>query len=499
MGDQISTVAFSREHVLDAFGKSPSAEYLADYLTHLRATDVLVEAKYVDRHFLDDYVQFYSRAFEPPVPHCKRHHFFCTGEEGSLEKVLEAVHGPQEERDQAHAILRSRYLGFVVQRPLRNTPMGRTVLCTYSGDNERLYTVVRTYRAHVLGLELQVDGLAYQQQDGGAAVCASTALWSAFQQVARLSGERTPTPAAVTRAARSPFPASHGLGDGDMARAIDALGYAADRFKPGDNTPLFRAQVASFLRSRHPVLLLLSSATAGVGHAVTVTGYRESEPASVDIGPAKLLVRGADATTLYVHDDNLGSHAHYEFFDYFAPGGPKGLYLLRGRSKGPGANPNWWPPDVWQVDGALVPKPEKVRLPIEQLYALLVRVGTLFKKSISSTVGQPAPALALDAYYASGVSVHGTVCGEQYLRTDAATWHRTHTLPRHVAIIEITQPGTAWAVEFVFDATTLLQHQQGPLAILCPRVSRQSTVGRVVEALAVQMGVRPAFGNPPSP
>ena len=244
--------------------------------------------------------------------------------------------------------------------------------------------------------------------------------------------------------------------------------------------------------------MLLSSASAGVGHAVTVTGYRESEPASITIGPARLLVRGAEATTLYVHDDNLGSHAHYEFFDYFAPGGPKGLYLLRGRSNVVGPKPSWWRPDVWQVDGALVPKPEKVRLPIEQLYALLVRVGTVFEKSISSALGQPAPAFALDAYYASGVSVQGTVCGERYLRTDAATWHRTHTLPRHVAIIEITQPGMGWAVEFVFDATTLLQHQQGPLAILCPRVNHQSVVGRVVEALAVQMGARPAFGNPPS-
>ncbi|MEZ4328407.1 MAG: hypothetical protein R3B40_24505 [Polyangiales bacterium] len=458
----------------------------------------MVETKYVDRHFLDDFVEFYSRAFEPPPPHCSRFHFFAEpSDPEGFERLLDRA--PSSEADRVHVQreLQSRYLGFVVRRPLPKRPMGRTVLRTYSGDPDRLYTVVRAYRAHLLGMELRVDGLAYQQQDGGAAVCASTALWSAFQRVAYMSGERTPTPAAVTRAARSPFPASHGLADGDMARAIDALGYTAERLKPGDNSPLFRAQVASFLRSGHPVVLLLgapASSGSGVGHAVTLTGYRESVPARVDVGASQLWVRGAAAEVVYVHDDNLGSHAHFEFQ---ADPSTSDLNLLRGRSTGP--QTNWWTPDVWRVDGALVPKPNKVRMPIEQLYALKAMLSKWVQETLELAGEEAPPPIVMDGYFASGIDVQRSVVGNPYRPDDARHWQRHHTLPRHVAVIEVSDMQGLSLAAFVFDATTLAHHQRGALALLCPAIDPGSTLGATMRMLGQHFEITPAFGAAAAP
>jgi hypothetical protein len=501
MNEQVVTATFTPDIILRCFGESVSAHYLAEYLGALGATEILIEPQYVDRHFLEDYVEFYAKSFRTPPPHCQRLHFFSGGDDGPrLSELVRQAHVSDERLKEVEATLNRRYVGFVVQRPLRRAAMGRTVLRTYPGDPQRQFTVVRTYRAHVLGMKLSVEGLAYQEQDGGAAVCASTALWSAFQQVAHLSGERTPTPTAVTRAARSPFPAAHGLGDGDMARAIATLGYAADRLKPAGNTALFRAQVSSFLRSRHPVVLLLSATTnsrQGVGHAVTLTGYRESSPAYVQVGPSKELLRGASTSILYVHDDNLGSHAHYEFLDKPGVNGYPELFLLRGRSdKG---TRHWWTPDEWRVDGALVPKPQKVRLPIEQLQTLMVEIGQLFRSVLLAVSQRPVSAIVLDAYYASGVEVQRRVTGSRFLSSDAEKWQRTHTLPRHVAIVEIAGPRGSVLLEFIFDATTLVQHQEGALAVLCPGVTADSTIGRVMAEIAQVYGSDIAFGGPQRP
>jgi len=248
---------FSRTTILEFFPQCTSVEYLFEYLGELGAKSIVIEDRYVDRHFLDDYADYYSRTFNVPSAHCKRLHFFML-DAATLLEHLQTAHASAKGLREGGEALTAHYLGYVVRRPLDDASVGRTILRTYEPDSgRRNYTVVRDYDVHVMGLHLRVQGLAYQQQDGGAAVCASTALWSALQKVAKDEGERTPTPTNVTRAAGSPFPTSHGLGDDEMARAIAALGYSADRFATIDNHPLFRAQVASFLRSQLPVVLLL--------------------------------------------------------------------------------------------------------------------------------------------------------------------------------------------------------------------------------------------------
>jgi hypothetical protein len=195
---------FTRENFgYDFEGGPAQVEYLWAYLEEMGARCFVREPNYVDRHYLDDFTHYYARAFRPPKAHCHRLHYFQRPADQLNNMLDEFFSGSNREASEVR--LNECYLGFVVRRPLRGAPMGRTVLRTYEGDAGRLFTVVRPYRVHLGAVRLRVDGLAFQQQDVGAAVCASTSLWCALQKVAHMAGQRTPTPSTITNASESPL------------------------------------------------------------------------------------------------------------------------------------------------------------------------------------------------------------------------------------------------------------------------------------------------------
>ncbi len=421
-----------------------SVEYIANYLTELGAASVLYETHYVDRHYLDDFTDYYARSFDPPATTGSRFHFFnltCGALDGLLDQAYTSEHA--DARDQIEAQLEDAYLGFVVRRPLAGAPIGRTVLKTYPADGRRHYAVVRPYKVNVAGLRLTIEGLAYQQQDRGAAVCASTALWSALQRVAYVAGHRTPTPSSITRAANSPFPAAHGLHELQMATALATLGYVADQFSPAENRGLFRAKLVACLDSQLPVILLIArkietgSGIRDVGHAVTVTGY--SEPKStVEVRGLRrefmpLRMKGGSVEVLYVHDDNLGSHAHYELRDSAEKDadGYEKLLLYRGRSNA--ADEPWWVPDKWTIRGALVPKPAKLRLPIENLFSTI-----LWLRKLLEDVVFPGIELAFAPRFAAGTEYKRALLENAQLDLPQKRPFLSElALPRHVGVLSV--------------------------------------------------------------
>lgn len=458
-----------------------SVEYLHRYLTDLGVRSILHEEHYIDRHFRDDYAHYYARSFDSPDTTCQRVHFFAGSLAEDIENSFREVYACQSDWCRIEGNLQHSYVGFVVRRPLAGARIGRTVLKTYPVAKRRLYGVVRPHRVHVAGLELRVEGLAYQQQDRGAAVCASTALWSALQRVSYMTGHRTPTPHEITRAAKSPFPASHGLEDSQMAEAISALGYDADQFSPEGNRRLFRAKLAACIRSQLPVVLLMTmkeKTRAGdrtVGHAVTVTGYSEPnkvEGVEVEDSVAPLPMRSASLKTLYVHDDNLGSHAHYELEDsdgIDTEGRPK-LCVYRGcRSK---TVIQGWTPDTWDVEKALVPKPDKLRFPIEDLLSSLV-----WLRPWAELPFEKLP-LNYDVRFVSGVSYRRSLLTRGLAPDQMEAFQRTLTLPRYVAVLSAyTENNTDESLfDILIDASEVARDPNDPsvLAIVAPGVPSMS-------------------------
>jgi hypothetical protein len=594
-------------------GPGLAVEYLHDYLHVLGARSFAVERHYIDRHFLEEYTQYYARSFVPPVQHCERLHFFSSSRE-ELETLLGSCIAV--DRHEAQQALQAQYLGFVVKRPLTSAPIGRSVLAPYPEHDTRHYEAVRPYRVHLLTFDLRIKGLAYQQQDRGAAVCASTALWSALQRVAYVSGNRTPTPAAVTRAANSPFPASSGLDLRQMATALATLGYSADHFAPQDNRALFRAKVVACLRSALPVVLLIRrkvKSTAGevtLGHAVTATGYK-GPLAITDVpllreGVDPLQMRGGGLSVTYVHDDNLGSHAHYEFLDGTDLDEDKNhvLLLRRGQqetrrwkcSLTPGAagfvsphsntatvaraeqvvtvkrtsyvrslrlrilgkpkpgatveavlwfsddfGANWgaskyavvaqsdgreaelllppvllhdgnqlsvrleskshadlvvecafdlaptvngWEVDEWAVLGALVPKPDKVRLPVEELILSPVLVRRLLGEKVF-----PGVPLHFDCRFSTGIDYRAEVVRLSLAPAGLMTFVRGTPLPRHVGVVSVWTADTHLC-DLVLDVTEVGRDRLHPpvIAAIAPGVTPGSKAAVNLEAVAAKLG-----------
>jgi hypothetical protein len=476
---RLSIHSFNDALLFSRFGDCCCVQYLLGYLQEFKTTSAIWEEPYVDRHYLDDFVSYYAKSFSAPSPHASRFHFFKELSVDDIQGLLNRAYSSAEERNKVEKTLQEQYLGFVVQRPLKSARIGRTVLRTYPGDGRRKYGVVRKYRVHLAGLDLQVSGLAYQQQDRGAAVCASTALWVALQRVAAVTGNRTPTPAMITNAARSPYPASYGLNEIQMASALSSLGYVADYFEPGDNLPLFRAKMVACIDSHLPVILLMTRKQATgtgsitIGHAVTVTGYYES-PDVIDIpSPEAALppmkMRSGSIKTVYVHDDNLGSHAHYELFDSAdkdADGNTRQL-LKRGRSDKP--CPAWWSIDEWTVAGALVPKPEKVRLPVESLFSILAWLRSLYEDIV------PGVALHFSARFEKGIDYKRNLleCG---VRTDELRkFDEELTLPRHVGVISVHFRDVL-VIDTLLDATEVERDRQKPpvLGFVAPGIPSMS-------------------------
>ncbi len=427
----VQVLPFDRAALVAELDESRAVDYLFVYLSNaaMGARSFVVESHYVDRHFLDDYAAYYSRSFNAPLPYCGRLHFF-TLEQREIERVFKGAYADPAALERARRKLQSAYCGFVVKRPLGGATMGRTVLKTYPVDDRRHYTAVRPYAVNLAGLRLTVEGLAYQQQDGGAAVCASTALWSALQKVARIAGHRTPTPSSITAAARSPYPASYGLGDFESATALATLGYAAELF-PAHNTALFRMKVVTCLRSELPVVLTLKLDSQI--HAVTITGYSEpGEIVEVSSEKATFRTRFGSVETIYVHDDNLGSHAHYELFVDEAE--PDTMKLRRG-SSGP-TRPGWLKPqnwdEVWEVDSAMVPKPKKLRVEVDGIIQNLLWLQEEFEQIVFEGLS-----IHYETRFESGVGYRAALVAEEVDRTKLRAFMSALALPRYVGVISL--------------------------------------------------------------
>lgn len=312
---------YTEEKFLDLLGlRSRQALYLHNYLKTLQASTVLQEPKYFDRDYLAEFSAFYSVSAKGYPNICERLHFFS---ENINRRTLNAAAGGS-----IYSLMRLQkaYLGFIVKRPIPAAPLGRTVLKWFP-DNEidttpRVITSKRKNYVHFAGVELYVEGLAWQQQDTGVGACATVSLWSMLHSSAFDDHHAIPTTADITRNAHKKhsfgtriFP-SQGLNILQIDEAIkeqgliplitegdvkdsqgNTIGFSKDRFS---------STCASFIRSGYPVMIIgrLESSKGTGQHAVCNVGFRSCIPSKGDL----LTPDFADSNIeiIYAHDDNLG-------------------------------------------------------------------------------------------------------------------------------------------------------------------------------------------------
>ena len=363
--------------------RKPHIEYLKEYLLELGTKTVVVESEYIDRDFLEDFAGYYVRCFQPYEKKCSRLHFFAVSiSEEELRGLLRGAPSGISLRE-----LNEHYLGFIVIKPLPQTITGRTCIRPYpKGGGRREYSTVRRYKANLFGMALDVESLAFQEQDSVTAACATSALWSVFHGTGELFHHFIPSPVEITKAAteHSPvlsrtLPNKDGLTGEQMAHAIRGVGL--EPLHAGFNDAhVLKATLFAYLYAKVPAVLgftlwdISNQAAAMIGrHAVAVAGYSLGLTAAKPYPPSDFLLKASRMDKIYVHDDQIGPFARMAF----------DTPPLQMRTLNPGLeyclSTSWKGKDgkrgsiIAIPDLILIPLYHKIRIPFEVVHQTVIR------------------------------------------------------------------------------------------------------------------------------
>ncbi|GEM_PF-356848 len=328
----------------DSVNKKQQIEYFKNYFKAKDVKTIIVENNYVDRHYLEDYAEYYVRCFSEYKRFCRRIHFFCdkssTGTFTEIEftKFLEGKpDSPVTEKR-----LNDDYIGFIVIKPLPETVIGRTCLEVYERDSAthiRHYPVVRDYEVGLFGVKLTARRtLPFQEQDKVVAACATSALWSLFHAATTLKSYQIKSPAQITKIATAQTPLKSfppaGLTPEMMGYALLSEGLEAHHVyfsnayhnEQADVIDVCKEHVYAYLVSNIPLILGIDvyDRTEGISkktcakfigkHAVTVSGF--SLPCAQNYNLVKggrFLTKATFIDQFYAHDDQVGPFSKISF------------------------------------------------------------------------------------------------------------------------------------------------------------------------------------------
>lgn len=340
--------------------KKPQIDYIYRYLSDLGAKSVLLESKYVDKDYLEDFNHYYLKCFGNNGPMSARLHFFSS--DLDHQKMTEILgEGNKVEIKK----LQESYLGFVVIKPLAKTFIGKTCLKTYKSINNSntKVSLLREYSVDLFGIPLKVSSIAFQEQDKVVSACATTAIWSSLHAMhwknvrdIRACSEITTNAINHISGSSNSFP-NRDLSNKQILRALDfeKLKHHTVDIKNYSAEDFFNI-VKTYIDSKIPLILGVnvyekknSELKLLDGHAVTIVGYK--------------LHNEEKQKAIYVHDDRLGPFARAAFVNIknsqLEPHVEWGLELQQKNDNG-----EWEAPHEFLVlNSLIIPTPHKVRLP----------------------------------------------------------------------------------------------------------------------------------------
>lgn len=458
--------------------------YLGEYLQKLGCRTVVRETHYIDRDWIDDLSLFYSRSLRSYSNACQRLHFFRTAFDDAQWAAW--MMDAQADVGRVEATLQAGYLGFSVIRPLSATPLGRTVVSPFGAAADsgatRTFGAVRTYTAHLAGFTLQVDGLAFQQQDQGVSACATTALWSALHRVAHDEAMSVPTPAAITEAASRYFlqegrtlPAD-GLSMIQMCEAARAFGLAPLVIQ-GRGPDLDRAYLQAYTDSGFPPILAIAPLSgAGPGHALTCVGLKRGALPPRTDDAIGFRDEASNLLGVYVHDDRLGPYAIGTLASETTPKGLRSRLSLA------------WPDEEAPVNDSVVlmmmiPVPLKLRLTLERLRQLAMAVAQATSVAMPRASGR----VVFSVRYERGTRYQRRAYGFGLSADGIGTITTRTLLSRFVGLVELRIDETP-LFDVLVDAT---ESHANPATIAVVRRGTLSADEEIfVEAIAARVNAK---------
>jgi hypothetical protein len=467
---------------------------------------MVVEEGYFDRHYMDEHVTYYSTCRSAPGNFCTRLHFFAHSfDDATLQDLL----GGCGDSDPRLSVIQEKYLGFACIRPVREAPVGRTVLrpfpeSTSNPNQGRVVLAVSEVHVHLGSLPLKVTGLPFQQQDQRVGACATTATWSALARVSRADGDRPPTPSEVTDAAVQfavpggrPYP-SAGLAIEQICQAIHTLGKAPDLISATKQQMLSQLMLRAFLRSGIPpilVLMPLKRLRSGLvqesdrdGHAVTCAGYRHDASLSDQLPPYAFRLPGLQYDQVYVHDDNTGPYAKASLtFEPILDSSSLTTVVPVAKFQAHVLTLEGQP---WHLSNLIAPLYPKIRSSVVELFevgsAWLEAVCRQFQVAATSRFGLDAR-LAKGGDYLADLRRYGGVAPSI---ADRSRLIRSVSLSRYIGVVEITLDGAPF-IDMLFDTTDRLRFDASDLDSLCGAVVYQPQVFGIADWMR-SMGINVA-------
>ena len=432
-------------------------QYIEAYVKGLGCATVVVEGHYIDRDHIEDHSAFYSRNFVSYPNCCTRLHFFALDEAALREELKSVVDSGKDSRsaygEACEALSRKAYLGWSVLKPLHGCPVGRTILRTYNeqGDKgRRVFPCVRRYRAHLLGVELAVYGLPFQQQDTGVSACATTAIWAALHHFREVEQVAAATPAHITSVASRyslpfgrPMP-SEGLSIEQMCQAIQGMGVSPHLHKAGNFSTAQSIIYSATMSGMASILILQREGEKGKErHAVTTAGIKLKEPFT----PVPLEGIAEQSTQLmgaYVHDDRWGPYVSAVFEK--EQDGAWLRYLPRGVVK---------EEEKWELTHILIPMHSKIRLSFGGLQEVAMEVAKWIKVYFAVQLKiADEPEITIDSLILRGYQYVEDILFEKdgFGADNVRQFSSEVSLPRYIGRIRVENPLTG-VIDILVDTT----------------------------------------------
>lgn len=229
------------------------------------AQTVVVEARYTDLDYRDEYAQYYSTTFRSYSPVAHRMHFFADPPPKNIDNPHVAA-----------SFAGLTYLGYAVIRPVTGAPVGRTMLQPPQ-ELLRWVTCTATDQANLFGAVYEVTAAPFMSGDAQLGVCAHAAGWMAAYYHRLRYGAARWLPSDIAQAALSEFGVRRlvptaGLTAGQLTEAMRRLNmsplvYSSENMPRGETLDKVARR---YLDSALPVLVGTQD------HAFVLVGYRRS-------------------------------------------------------------------------------------------------------------------------------------------------------------------------------------------------------------------------------
>ncbi|MBF5039382.1 hypothetical protein INP77_07755 [Methylophilus sp. 13] len=298
----------------------PQLNYLCNYLEvdHIAAKTIVVENEYIDRHYLEDYSEYYARCFASHPRKCVRVHFF-SNEFDELTFTSSYV----ENKYKFFSELNKHYIGFAVIRPIPHTFFAKVCLKPYGQftDHPDYKLITKQNSVSLFGVNLNIKTTAFLEQDKVVSACATSALWTLLGASSTTHQDSLPSPSSITKAAASfsqdgtrTFP-NTGLTHTQVSRTLKHYDLEPSVIEiAGKNYDDLNETIYAYISNDIPVLIggdIYKKTNEGKSrplgkHLVCALGYHLSNE---NKKPGKFQqFRSHEIDKIYAHDDRYGPY-----------------------------------------------------------------------------------------------------------------------------------------------------------------------------------------------